>query len=101
MAESPQQNINEDYARRFMPPERRQQLAEKDSPADPVDTVAAPEPPVVQVEEPAPVPTVAEAVADAPSRPILPTAPRYHRQAFLRPLPPRSPLPHRFGWRSP
>jgi len=65
MAKSPQQNINADYARRFMPPERRQQLAEKDSPAEPVEAVAAPEPAAVQVEEPAPVPTVAEAVADA------------------------------------
>ena len=65
MAESPQQNINEDYARRFMPPERRQLLAEKDATDDPIDTVPASEPPAVQVEEPAPTPAVAEAVADA------------------------------------
>ena len=44
MSESPQPNINEEYARRFMPPERRQQLADTDSTPDSVDPPAAPDP---------------------------------------------------------
>ena len=66
MPETPQQNISEEYARRFMPPERRQQLAAQDpvvetpeeSPAAASTPAEAPEP----AETPEPV-----AVAEAPS----------------------------------
>ena len=46
MPESSQQNINEEYARRFMPPERRQQLADTESIAEPSgETVISTAPP--------------------------------------------------------
>ena len=44
MSESPQQNVNDEYARRFMPPERRRQLAVEESPPDEPSEPVAPEP---------------------------------------------------------
>ncbi len=63
MAESPQQNISEEYARRFMPPERRARMAGEDAPAEPPAEPAAPETTVAQAVEPAP--PVAETATDA------------------------------------
>ena len=60
MAESPQQNISEEYARRFMPPERRQKPAEEETPADPPAEPSAAEP---RASEPTAT-QVAEPVAD-------------------------------------
>lgn len=64
MAESPQQNISEEYARRFMPPERRAQLAPEEPTPDPSPETPPAESVAVQVEEPV-SPPVAEAVTDA------------------------------------
>ena len=57
MSESSQQPVNEDYARQFMPPGRRQQ---------PVAPEAAPEP----TPEPAPEPSNAPSVAESPAPPM-------------------------------
>ena len=72
MPESSQQNINEEYARRFMPPERRQQLADTESTAEPSgETVISTATTAPQVEEPpAPqetVATISEPVSPQPS----------------------------------
>ena len=77
MSESPEQNVNDEYARRFMPPERRRQLAVEEAPpealVEPAEPVATeptpPEPAATLTEAPAP-PPVAEAVVD----PVEPTA---------------------------
>ena len=70
MPESSQQNINEEYARRFMPPERRQQLADTESIAEPSgETVISPAPPAPQVEEPPPAPQDTVATISEPVSP--------------------------------
>ena len=72
MPESSQQNINEEYARRFMPPERRQQLTTTETTSEPPDepVIAAATAPQVEAPPPAPqetVATIAEPVAPPPS----------------------------------
>ncbi len=72
MPESSQQNINEEYARRFMPPERRQQLTGTEPTAEPPEETAIAAAPVLQIEEPLPAPqetvaTIPEPVAPPPS----------------------------------
>ena len=72
MPESPQQNINEEYARRFMPPERRQQLTATEPASEPPDepVIAAATAPQVEAPPPAPqetIATVSESVAPPPS----------------------------------
>ena len=79
MPESSQQNTNEEYARRFMPPERRQQLAATEPTPKPTDETAispapAPQRTVATVSEPAPPPhssngAAEQPAADAPPRP--------------------------------
>ena len=59
MPESPQQNINDEYARRFMPPERRQQLTGTEPTSEPPDETVNSAGPASQVESPAPQETVA------------------------------------------
>ena len=85
MPESPQQNINEEYARRFMPPERRQQLAAADSTPESLDQPVDSPPPPARVEESAPnetVATISEPVTAPPSangateQPAVNVAPR-------------------------
>ena len=84
MAEAPQQNISDQYARRFMPPERRQQLEAEEATADSPAEPPASEPAAIQVAEPVadPIPeTVVEAVQPVPSsngateQPPTPAAP--------------------------
>ena len=70
MPESSQQNINEEYARRFMPPERRQQLADTESTPEPSDETVISPVSVPQVEAPAlqeTVATISEPVSPPPS----------------------------------
>ena len=72
MPESPQQNINEEYARRFMPPERRQQLAATEPASEPPEETVISAAPAPQVEAPVPAPqetvaTISESVAPPPS----------------------------------
>ena len=76
MSESPQQNVNDDYARRFMPPERRRQMAVEESPPDEPSEPVAPEPAVaVTVTEDPVSPPVAETIVDAAEPPVSPQAP--------------------------
>lgn len=65
MPETPQQNVSDEYARRFMPPGRRQQLAEQDAAHETQDETPASEP--TTPEPPMPEPTPATATnGDAP-----------------------------------
>ncbi len=71
MPESPQQDVDERYARRFMPPERRQQLEATDStpadfPADSGEDLTPPAAPVL-ARDPAPAATASAAREPAPS----------------------------------
>ena len=66
MAQSPQPNVNDDYARRFMPPERRQQLETTDPATESADQPANSAPSAPLVEESAhtePVATIPEPVS--------------------------------------
>ena len=69
MPESSQQNINEEYARRFMPPERRQQLTATEPTSEPPEETAISAATAPQIEEPVPAPQ--EAVATMPE-PVAP-----------------------------
>ena len=72
MPESPQQNINEEYARRFMPPERRQQLTGTEPTSEPPEETVISAATAPLIEEPTPatqetVATMPEPVAPPPS----------------------------------
>ena len=69
MPESPQQNINEEYARRFMPPERRQQLTGTEPTSKPPEETVISAATAPQIEEPVPAPQ--ETVATIPE-PVAP-----------------------------
>ena len=81
MSEAPQNSATDDYARQFMPPERRARLAAEQPPADTVEeTVAvADAPPSAApdtVEEAAEAPVVTNgAPVDAPEEPLVAAAP--------------------------
>ena len=96
MAESPRSPANDDYARQFMPPARRQQLAAQDTaaaespvpapapapdePAEPVRSAAEPTASAPDAPAPADVPVTADqenapAPADAPVKVDVPVAP--------------------------
>ena len=70
MPESSQQNISEEYARRFMPPERRQQLEDTEPSSEPLDETVISPALAPQVEAPAPqemATTISEPVSPPPS----------------------------------
>ena len=67
MAQSPQPNVNDDYARRFMPPERRQRMEGTDPAPESADQPANSAPTATPVEEPAPAQPMATVTEPVPA----------------------------------
>ena len=92
MPESSQQNVNEEYARRFMPPERRQQLTGTEPTSKPPDETVISAAPAPQIEKPTPAAQGTVATIPEPDSP--PPSPNGAAERPAVDAPPRpEPLP--------